>query len=273
MNQSETSTSSEVTHGVDTIDPMLVRARRNARHILSFFTCVFVVTSSLAIATVVHNNRLEHYPAVVDFSPMLMAAGAGGLILSACWFAWTRLKPPLVHATWVVAWGVAAMSGIAAVGVVHDLRPLVGSASYDTAVQEFGDTFSVAARLTDEEVAASKLIGRVASDEPATTADVRAAIDACDALIWRLTADAGFLENWPQVCREIMRKHGVSERRIEWYARRMEAQNDTSSLLESNAQLAILLQARKLDLRGRLATMEQGAATPTEDGEAGSLDK
>ncbi len=100
----------------------------------------------------------------------------------------------------------------------------------------------------------------------------RTAIDACDTLIKRLTGDAEFLENWPQVCREIMRKHGVSERRIRLYVIRAEEENVTTELLDSNAQLAMLLQARKLDLRGRLVMMEQ-EATPTDSGDAGGLDK
>lgn len=69
-----------------------------------------------------------------------------------------------------------------------------------------------------------------------------------------------------------MRKHGVSERRIRLYVIRAEEENVTTELLDSNAQLAMLLQARKLDLRGRLAMMEQ-EATPRHDGDAASVGK
>lgn len=248
------------------------RARRNARHILALSSAVFVVLNALTIAVIMHNNGLESYPAMVDPAATLMSAGAGVLILAACWFAWTRLRPPTVHVAWIVAAMVTGYAAFSLVGV-GVLRPLVNSAQYDAAVAEFGDTFVNAAKLTDEELAASKLINRVANDDAAVAADVQAAIEACDTLIKRLTDDASFLESWPQVCREIMRKHGVSDRRIEWYARRMEQENDTSELLESNAQLAMLLQARKFDLRGRLAKVEANEPTPVENDRVDGADK
>jgi len=247
-------------------------ARRNARHILALSSAVFVVLNAWTIAVIMHNNRLESYPAMVDPAATLMAAGAGVLILAACWFAWTRLRPPTIHVAWIVAAIVTGYAAFSLVGV-GVLRPLVNSAQYDAAVREFGDTFVNAAKLTHEELAASKLINRVANDDSAVAADVQAAIEACDSLIRRLTTDASFLESWPQVCREIMRKHGVSDRRIEWYARRMEQENDTSELLESNAQLAMLLQARKLDLRGRLARVEGNEPTPVENDRVEGADK
>lgn len=275
MSQTDSGTSSEngATLGVDTIDPKRLRAHSDARRILTITTIAFGVLHALALVTILHNNRLEHYPAVMDPSRLLMVAGAGVMILAACWFAWTRLRSPVVLATGVCGCIVAILAGVSYFGVAQSVRPLINSASYDAAVKEFGDTFTRAAELTEQERDASKLIARVANDDAAAAVDLRAAIDACNALVKRLMGDAAFLEGWPQVCRETMRGHGVSEARIEYYAQSMERMNDTSSLLESNAQLAMLLQARKLELRGRLAALERGAPTPTDAGDAGSGDK
>lgn len=253
-------------------DAAMVRARRTARIVLAVLAVAFIALNVVTLLAIAHNNRREPYPMIMDATVIYAALAAGVLIFAACWFATTKLRAPMVPFAWVVAAAVVGSAAIGQVGAIAAMRPLVDSASYDTAVKEFGDTFVGAAKLTDAEVEASKLIGRVASEDAPSAADLRTAIDACDTLIKRLTGDAEFLENWPQVCREIMRKHGVSERRIRLYVIRAEEENVTTELLDSNAQLAVLLQARKLDLRGRLAMMEQ-EATPRHDGDAASVGK
>lgn len=258
-------------------DRELALDRCIVRYALTSFSIAFVAVNAVTLAVIVHNNRLETYPAVMDPAGTLMAAGAGVLILGACWFAWTRLRPPMIHATWIAAAMVAGYAAFSLVGVWSVLRPLFNCAKYDAAVKEFGDTFINAAKLTDAEVEASKLVGRVANDEAASAEELRAAIVACDLLNERLTKDAVFLTFNKESCRVILWKYDVSHERIEYYARTVQQTNDTSALLDSNDQLTMLIHARKLDLRGRLATMEQGmeqgAATPMDDDDAGSPDK
>lgn len=239
----------------------LARARRAARIPLAILALAFIALNVVTLFAIAHNNRLEHYPLVTDATATYAALVGGVFILAACWFATTRLRPPMVHLAWVLPAAGAVVVAFGQLNAIASMRPLVNSASYDTAIKEFGDTFVNAAKLTDAQVEASRLISRVASEDTPSAQDLRAAMDACDALIARLTTDATFLETWPQVCRDILRKHGVSERRIEHYARGMERTNDTSTLLESNAQLAMLLSARKVELRGRLARLEQDATT------------
>lgn len=242
-------------------DEELVRARRTARIVLAVLAVAFIALNMVTLLAIAHNNRREPYPMIMDASVIYASLGAGALIFAACWFATTKLRAQMVHIAWIVAAAAVGSAAIGQVSTIAAMRPLVDSASYDTAVKEFGDTFMAAAKLTDAEVEASKLIGRVAGEDAPSAADLQAAIDACDTLIKRLTGDAEFLENWPQVCREIMRKHGVSERRIRMYVIRAEEENATADLLDSNAQLAMLLQARKLGLRGRLGAIEQGESS------------
>jgi hypothetical protein len=254
-------------------------ARRTVRIALAIVALAFIALNTLTLVAIAHNNRLEHYPMLMDATATYAALAAGVLILAACWFATTKLRPPAIHLAWILPAACVVSAAIGQVGAIAAMRPLFNSAPYDAAVKEIGDTFVNAAKLTDDQVEASKLISRVASDDAPTAEDLRAAINACDTLITRLIDDTSFLESWPQVCRDIMKSHGISNRRIRLYVIRAEEQNATADLLESNAQLAMLLQARKLDLRGRLATLERGAATPTptpmptDDSDAGSINK
>ncbi len=248
--------------GEDVADAGAARTERNARRLFAACAIAFVVSTVTTIAAVVHNNALAAYAIGMDTTRLYSYTAGAGVILVLLWLAVWRVRPPLAGVVCAFAIAIAAILCVGQHGARACQRPLWGSASYDAAIKEVSDTFWEEQKLSPACVAAAKLDDLTTRDSGASAGNLRAAIEACDVLTKRFEEDAAFLGNWSGTSRAILRAHGLSEGRVEWYAEAWERLNKVAELIQDDIRFAAEFQNKKGVLQARLAAAAKGEAMP-----------
>lgn len=248
--------------GVETIDPGFVREARRVRRVMVACWVVYAISTALTIAAVVHNNHLSAYAIGMDTTRPYLGTGIAGLLLLLLWPALSRVRPSMASLVAILAILITTLSVGGQYGARACQRPLWGSASYDAAIKEVSDRFWEAQKLSPAGLSAVKLVDRTDRDSGASAADLHAAIEACDVLINRVEENAAFLGSWSRTSREILRKHALTEKRVEWYAEAWERLYKVPDLIQDDIRLATEYRKEKEVLQSRLAAAAKGEVMP-----------